>query len=283
VGYVLIPFVVTDVKGRSRRDLKAADVTLLVDGKAVSADLFERTEGAPVSFTILLDGSGSMGLMGKIEGSRAAIAALLDARRPGDDYALHVFSQGKIREVVSFTRDVAAVRRAVRDLVPFGKTALFDALARMPDQSLLGRNGVRAVILLTDGVDNASDLKLEQLDEVFSGVDVPVYPVGIRTEGGPAEPSPGAAADKTMNVRILGDLARMSGGRLAIVEDPARLPEAIAEIDQDLRSQYVIGFTPTGTGEVKFRRISLRINGPAYRLRVRAGYRGTEPPERVAR
>lgn len=283
VGYVLIPFVVTDLKGRTRRDLTADDVTLTVDGSPVKTDLFERTESAAVSFTILLDGSGSMGLVGKMDGARAAIHALLDRRRPGDDYALHVFSQGAVLETVPFTADVGRIRRFVQDLVPFGRTALFDAVARTPDRTLLGKNGIRAILLLTDGIDNASSLSLDQLEELFSGVDVPVYPIGIRAAGASQEPEPGQSVEKLMNLRVLGDLARISGGRLAIVDDPEKLPEAIADIEQDLRSQYVIGFTPTGKGEMKFRRISLKINGPAYRLRVRAGYRGTEPPARSAR
>ncbi len=285
VGYVLVPFVATDLKGRSLRNLRREDVSLFVDGKPVPFDLFEKSENAPVSFTILLDGSGSMGLVGKMDGARAAIDALLETRRPGDDFALFVFAEGRVREAIPFTTDVSRIRRYVRDLVPFGKTALFDALARMPDQTLLGRNGLRAIVLLTDGIDNASSLTLEQLDELFSGVDVPVYPIGIRSRVMPADAAPASPAEKEklMNLQILGDLARMSGGRIAIVDDPSRLPEAIADVERDLRSQYVIGFTPTGRGDVKFRRISLRIAGTAHRLRVRTGYRGTEPPERVVR
>lgn len=283
VGYILVPFVVTDLKGHARRDLKAEDVTLLVEGRPVATDLFERGDDAPVSFTILLDGSGSMGLMGKMDGARAAISALLEKKRPGDDFALHVFSEGSLREVVAFTSDGARIRRAARDLLPFGKTALYDALAKMPDRTLLGKNGVRAILLLTDGIDNASALTLEQLDEIFSGVDVPVYPIGIRAAGAVGAAEGGRSADALVNVRVLGDLARMSGGRLSIVDDASKLPLAVEEIERDLRSQYVTGFTPTGKGGVKFRSFSLRIAGPAYRLRVRAGYRGTEPPLRDAR
>src|SRR5450759_2168602 len=155
VGYVLVPFVVTRLKGLPLRDLHEQDVTLLVDGKPVKTDLFARSDDAPVSFTILLDGSGSMGLAGKLEGARAAVKALVDQRIPGDDFALFVFSEGTVREHVSFTGDTARLVSAVNSVTPFGRTAFFDALAKMPDKSLLGRNGSRAIILITDGIDNA--------------------------------------------------------------------------------------------------------------------------------
>ena len=77
------PFVVTDRKGRPVPDLKEKDVTLLSDGVPVAWDLFQGSADAPVSYAVLLDGSGSMGLAGKMEGARAAIEALAATPRPG--------------------------------------------------------------------------------------------------------------------------------------------------------------------------------------------------------
>ncbi len=81
-----------------------------------------------------------------------------------------------------------------------------------------------------------------------------------------------------LNIDILGHVARLSGGILSIVDEATQLPGAIARIEKDLRSQYLLGFTPTGTGPVRFRRITLRLSGSARPVRVRAGYRGTLPP-----
>lgn len=278
VGYVLVPFVVTDLKGRAVPNLSKGDVTLLVDGASVAFDLFERSDDAPVSFTLLLDGSGSMGLLGKMDGARAAVRQLLERRRPGDDFALHVFARGEVKEVVPFTQDAAAVRSAVDAVVPFGRTAFFDALAKMPDKSLLGRNGARAIVLLTDGLDNASSLTKDDLTTLLEGIDVPVYALGLRAPGAPVDPAPGRSAESLLNLDLLGHLARSSGGRVAIVTEPARLAEAIDGIERDLRAQYLLGFSPTGRGGIKPRKIALKLKGPARVVRVRAGYRGTEPP-----
>ena len=278
VGYVLVPFIVTDLKGLPVRDLRARDVTLLVDGVPVKTDLFAHSDDAPVSFTILLDGSGSMGLAGKFEGARAAVHALVDQKLPGDDFALFVFSEGAVRESVPFTEDTARVIAAVNAVKPFGKTAFFDALAKMPDKSLLGRNGSRALILLTDGIDNASTLSRDELAALLEGVDVPVYPIGLRSPGSPVSPAPGQTAEGLLNLEILGHVARITGGRLSIVDDAARLPDSVRLIEKDLRAQYLIGFTALGTGPARFHRISLRLSGPVRAIRVRAGYRGPSPP-----
>lgn len=278
VSYVLVPFVVTNLKGLPVRDLREQDVTLLVDGAPVKMDLFARSDDAPVSFTILLDGSGSMGLAGKLAGARAAVSALVEQKIPGDDFALFVFAEGAVREVVSFTEDAARVVVAVNAVKPFGRTAFFDALARMPDKSLLGKNGSRAIILLTDGVDNASELSRDDLAALLEGVDVPVYPIGLRSPGAPVFPAPGQSLEAFLNLEILGHVARLTGGRLSIVDEASRLPDSIRLIEKDLRAQYLLGFTATGTGPVRFRRIALRLSGPLRAIRVRAGYKGPAPP-----
>ncbi len=278
VGYVMVPFVLTDLKGKPVSDLREKDVTLLVDGQAVQTDLFSRSDDAPVSFTILLDGSGSMGLVGKMDGAKAAVRALVQQRLPGDDFSLYVFSSGEVREVVPFTPDARTLLAAVDAVTPNGRTAFYDALARMPDRTLLGRNGSRAIVLLTDGIDNASTLTRDDLAVLLEGVDVPVYPIGLRSPGAPLTPPSGVTPEAMLNLEILAHVARLSGGLLSIVDEAAQLPAAITRVEKDLRSQYLMGFAPTGAGPVRFRRITLRLSGSARPVRVRAGYRGTLPP-----
>ena len=278
VGYVLVPFVVTDRKGRPVAGLKQKDVTLFADGEPVAYDLFQGSADAPVSYAILLDGSGSMGLAGKMEGARAALRALAAARVPGDDFALYVFAEAEVREVVPFTEDARAILAAADQVKPWGKTAFRDALVLMPEKSLQGKNGSRAIVLLSDGIDNDSELSDEELGGLMEGVEVPVFPLGIRSPGGIAEPPPGQTLEWSLNVDVLSRIARITGGRMAIVDDPGLLPEKVLDIQKDLRSQYLVGFSPTGTGPVRYRRLTLRVAGPARPVRVRAGYRGSDPP-----
>ena len=213
-----------------------------------------------------------------MEGARSAIEALVATYVPGDDYALFVFAEGEVREVVPFTEDGGRIIMAARDVKPWGKTAFRDALAVMPERSLKGKNGSRAIVLLSDGIDNDSAIGEEELAALMEGVEVPVFPLGIRSPGGVPRPEPGRTLEWMLNVDALDRIARITGGRMAVVDDPKRLPLRILDIQKDLRSQYLIGFAPTGRGPVRYRRLTLRVAGPARPVRVRAGYRGTDPP-----
>src|SRR6266852_9142627 len=180
VGYVMIPFTVLGERGLPLTDLRKHEVHLLVDGKSVRSDMFEKSENAPVSFTILLDTSGSMELAGKMDSARAAIGALLAHRRPGDDFSLWLFAESEARELVPFTDQPARLTDALATIKPYGRTAFFDALASMPERSREGRNPTRAIILLSDGIDNASQLNRADMAMRLHGVATPIYPLGLR-------------------------------------------------------------------------------------------------------
>jgi VWFA-related protein len=277
VSYVMIPFTAFNSGGGPVTDLKPKEVSLLVDDQPVATDMFEVSFNAPVSWTILLDGSGSMGLAGKIDAAKAAINALTARRRPGDDFALYVFdSEGHAKDLVPFTDNPSAITRALDVVKPWGKTAFFDALAEMPARSDLGRNPSRAIILLSDGIDNNSKLTREQIQKKLEAVAIPIYAFGLRE---PAEQKRVPAISEEMsNIDLLEELAAATGGKLFVGNQPEQIAKAMDGIESTLRAQYLIGFSPTGKGTVKYRRISLKLAGRVRSVRVRAGYRGTEPP-----
>lgn len=284
VSYVMVPFTVLGPKGVPITDLKAKEVALMVDGTKVSTDLFERNMAAPVSWTILLDGSGSMALAGKLESAKAAINALTARRKTGDDFALYVFdSQGHVNELVPFTENPSAITRAVDLVKPWGKTAFFDALAEMPERSELGRNPTRAIVLLSDGIDNNSKMTRATIEKRLEGVAIPIYAFGLR-EPGEQRSKRGAMtiSEEMANIDVLEELAAATGGKLFVGNQPEQLARAMDGIENVLRAQYLLGFSPTGKGAVKYRRISLELAGRVRSVRVRAGYRGTEPPVQSA-
>lgn len=282
VGYVMIPFTVIGEHGKPITDLRDAEVGLMVDGTPVHSDMFEKSENAPVSFTILLDGSGSMALAGKIDSARAAIGALIAHHRPGDDFALYVFAESKAREVVPFTEKPADITRALANVSPYGKTAFFDALATMPERSQLGRNPSRAIILLSDGIDNASSITRGALAQQLQGISVPIYSLGLREPVGQQRDATRPREDLS-DIGLLNEVATLTGGKLYLGNTPQQIAEAVSHIEEDLRAQYLIGFAPTGKGGVKYRTITLKLNGRARAVRVRAGYLGTEPPQVASR
>ncbi|HEX7152593.1 MAG TPA: VWA domain-containing protein [Thermoanaerobaculia bacterium] len=275
VSYVMIPFTVLGSRGVPITNLNEREVSLFIDGRPVRSDMFEKSLNAPVSWTILVDGSGSMGLAGKLESARAAVSTLVSRRRAGDDFSLFVFAEGRAHEIVPFTSDPAPILRALDKLEPYGKTAFFDALADIPERSQAGANGTRAILLLSDGIDNNSQLTRPEIAKLLEGVAVPIYAIGLREPGEFTKDKP---AESSSDLTLLGELATLTGGKLYVGNRPAQLGRALDGIEQELRAQYLIGFSPTGKGAVKYRRISLKLAGRVHSVRVRAGYRGTEPP-----
>jgi len=152
----------------------------------------------------------------------------------------------------------------------------------MPERSELGENPTRAIILLSDGIDNASLMTRPEIEQQLEGVAIPIYAFGLRepAEAGPEKVAP--ISEEMSNIDLLGELASATGGRLFVGNRPEILADAINGIESILRAQYLIGFPPTGKGAVKYRRISLELAGRVRSVRVRAGYRGTEPPVQSA-
>jgi hypothetical protein len=103
---------------------------------------------------------------------------------------------------------------------------------------------------------------------------VPIYPLGIRD---PHE-MPSGSREELSDLDLLREVANLTGGKLSLGNEPQQVALAVASLEKDLRAQYLIGFTPTGHGAVKYREISLKLSGRIRSVRVRAGYLGTEPP-----
>lgn len=276
VNYVMIPFTALGANGVPITDLRQRDVKLLVDGVPVRTDLFERSMNAPVSFSIIIDGSGSMALAGKMEAARAGVQTLVGSAKPGDEFALFAFDNRRVHDVVPFTSDGAAILKGLDSIKPYGKTAFFDAIAAMPAKTEESKNPTRAIILVSDGIDNASRLTKLQLAAKLEGVSIPIYALAPRDPRLPRKKGP--VSETLTDLDILEEVAASTGGKLFIGNKPQHFASAVMALDRALRAQYLIGFPPTGTGAVKYRRISLETVARVRSVRVRAGYKGTEPP-----
>ena len=104
---------------------------------------------------------------------------------------------------------------------PWGKTAFFDALAQMPERSELGRNPSRAIILLSDGIDNASKLTRADIEKRMEGVSIPIYAFGLR-EPAEQEHEEGRADQRRDVEHRPAGRARLGIRRQALRRQPAR-------------------------------------------------------------
>ena len=272
--YVMLPVLVTDKDGKYVEGLTKDDFVIRVGDSRVDFDTFERDEGAPVSFAFLVDTSGSMGVGSKLDNAKNAIRSILRNRVPGDDFALFTFSEGKVRLVSDSSPDPTGLVKELWDLEASGQTALFDAVAMTPEL-MKGRNNKRAILLFTDGVDNASELSAAKMAEILQRVSVPVYAIGMKNASFDVVKE---QERREMSIENLELLAGSSGGKMHLVGRDDDLRPLAARISSEVRQQYLLGFAPSGKGDVKYRIVFVSVAKPgSWVVRTRRGYRGTAP------
>ena len=146
-------------------------------------------------------------------------------------------------------------------------TLLFDAVYLAADEVLSRQVGRKAVVILTDGEDVGSKLRLKDSIEAAQRADTVAYVLLITD---PMYPS---------NHSDMGNLAEQTGGRLITVSRPDKLDKAFAEIAAELRSQYLLGFSSTNpVNDGKFRRLEVKSKD-GYKIQARKGY---YPPNETA-
>jgi len=175
VDMVRVAAVVRDRKGRFVQDLTARDFEVTESGKPKAIADF-RTDIAGVSIAILFDVSGSMEghLVNAREAARHVLSWLDESR---DEAAVFTFDT-HLDEVVPFRAGLKDLPASLNAQVPFGATSLHDAIALTAKRVGAREGRRRAVVVLTDGADNASHLKPAEVSAAASAIDVPVYIFG---------------------------------------------------------------------------------------------------------
>jgi Ca-activated chloride channel homolog len=268
VDLVRVSAVVRDRKGRFVRDLSARDFHVLDDGHARSITDF-RHDVAGVSVAVLFDVSGSM--EDRMVNARETVGHMLgwlDKER--DETGFFTFDT-RLTQLTPFTTGLQAVPRELDLLTPFGATGLHDAIAQTA-RRLDGRESRRrAIVVLTDGMDNASRMSASEVSGIASAIDVPVYIVGIVPSiDNPAAPMAVPSAVKSALIGSLADLAEWTGGHSFVVSTPAERSVVARQIVDELRHQYLIAFE--SSGKPGWHPLVVRARDKDLTVRARSGY-----------
>lgn len=274
VSWVLVP-VGVERDGEWLDDLRRRDFRLQVDGRRVDFPDFDAGD-TPVSVVFLQDLSGSMANGGKLEASRAALGELVADAAPADELALATFAGGQLAVEVPFTREEAVLREAMALWQGYGTTAIHDAIAWIPEIAVAGRHPKRAVVLVTDGVDNASQLAPETAREVLRRARLPVFVLGLGREGLGATAGEVAAGGAATYGELLQRLAHATGGRYLPLARPDDAPAAARDLLDELRHQYVLAF-PTAPGPAAERQVSVSVKTNGATVYHRRAYFGGPP------
>jgi VWFA-related protein len=277
VAHVLVPVVVKG-PGGPVEDLQRDDFELLVDGGVTPIDSFESGGNLPVTLFFLQDLSGSMALLGKLDSSRRILGHFLDRAENGDRFALVTFAGRDVDRSVLLTSDTDQLRRAARGWEGYGTTALHDAIAWLPRLIVDRASFRRAVLLVSDGLDNASSIEPAAARDRMRATEVPVYVIGLET-GSPFQLTPDGSK-RYRYADVMNLLAHLTGGRYYSVFDRTELDNACAAILEDLRHQYLLGFSAGGPGESKARSIEVRVKRKNVQVSFRQSYHGRRPLDR---
>jgi Ca-activated chloride channel family protein len=234
---VNVVFTVTDKHGRRLTDLKQGDFQVLDDNKPPEAiRSFHSETNLPLQVGLLIDASNSVRDRFKFE-QESAVEFLNQTIRPRGDSAFVIGFDVTPEVTQDFTDNTDLLAHGVHDLRPGGGTALYDALYYACRDKLLKAPKSfqvrRAIILLSDGEDNQSHVTREEAIEMAQRAEAVVYTISTNVSGTRGE------GDK-----VLDRIADATGGRPFHPFQIRDVANAFAEIQDELRSQYAISYTP---------------------------------------
>jgi len=287
-------FTAADKNKRFISDLKAEDIRVFEDGQPQEVFTFQQNIELPLSIAILIDTSISE--QRTLPEEKVAAQAFLESvMRQSKDEAAVVSFTGDTTLEQGFTGNIDRLRRAI-DRVEFvppsgyigggvivngtppisgtnqslaGSTAVWDAVWATAEE-LIGASAEhtrRAIILLTDGDDTSSRMKIHEAIERAQKADALIYAIGI-----------GDRYTFNVNEGALRKIAEQTGGRAYFPQHERDLRDAFAQIQKDLREQYLVAYSPTNKArDGSYRKIEIQLVNPSLKqqnlkLNYRVGY-----------
>lgn len=287
-------FTAADKNKRFISDLKAEDIRVLEDGRQQEIFTFQRNIDLPLSLAILIDCSASEERTLPDE-KRAAQLFLENVLRANKDEAAIVSFTGETTLEQGFSGNLDRLRRAI-DRVEFvppsgyigggvvvngtppisgdnqmlaGSTAIWDAVWATAEELISGsaEHTRRAIILLTDGDDTSSRMKMHDAIERAQKADALIYAIGI-----------GDRYTFNVDEGALRKIAEQTGGRAYFPKHERDLNDAFVQIQRDLREQYLVAYSPSNKNrDGSYRKIEIQLVNPTLKqqnlkLNYRTGY-----------
>lgn len=282
---VNVLFAVQDKQNRYINDITQEDITLLEDGKPQQIFTFKKEFDLPLTMALLVDVSGSeqytLPLL-KDAGARFVDAVI----RKNKDTAAVVKFEGEATIMQGLTSNPARIRKGLEEIAftapppsgvygggtpginpnsRQGGTSMYDAIVATSDDLLAKQPGRKTIILITDGVDTTSRMKIGDAINESLKAEVVIYAIGIGDQG-----------NYGINEGALKRICESTGGRAVFPKSNRELDAAFTQLEQDLRQQYLLAYEPANeAADGGFRKIEIKLNKPErkeQRIRHRKGY-----------
>jgi Ca-activated chloride channel homolog len=266
VNEVNVLFIATDKHGKFVRDLNQNDFHILDDHKPPQAILnFRRETDLPLHMGLLVDVSGSVNSRFDFE-QQAATSFMQHTLRVGFDKAFVMGFNAHTQMAQDFTDDVTLLSSSVHKLHDGGGTALYDAVYHVCKEKFMkdrpDHPARKAIIIVSDGEDNQSDISKAQAIEMAQRAEVIIYAISTDDSGLVMR------GDK-----VLEQLAEATGGRAFFPFKMKDITHSYAAIEDELRSQYVVSYKPADfDADGRYRSIEISTLKKDLQVRARKGY-----------
>jgi VWFA-related protein len=265
VNLVVLNATVRDRKGAFAPDLRRHDFEVYEDGVRQTIRVF-RHDDMPVTVGLVVDHSGSM--RRNLAEVMSAARTFVQSSSPRDEMFVVNFNEYVSLGLpggLHFTDRSDLLERAISSRPAIGMTALYDAVVKALERLQDGALEKKALIVFSDGGDNASSHSLAEVLKQAEESSALVYTIGIPDED-----------DRDWNPQVLRSLARATGGEAFF---PRQLEQVVAiceRIAHDIRNQYTLGYVPTAAaqpGVLRKIRVVVRAEGSGkLSVRTRSGY-----------
>ena len=265
VNLVLLNASVADRNGKIVDNLPQSAFQISEDGVAQQIRLFRR-EDAPVAVGLVVDNSGSM--LRKLPDVVAAAGEFARSSNAQDQMFVIHFNEHvspSLPAGKAFVSDPDLLQAAMATIHARGQTALYDAIETALTHVRQSPLQKKVLIVLSDGGDNASRHRLEDVIALLQQSDVTVYTVGLFDE-----------YDHDQNPGVLRRLAKISGGESFFPKEISQATSVLQAVSRDIRNQYTIGYAPSNDKrDGSYRQVRVKLIGPhadRWTVRTRPGY-----------
>jgi Ca-activated chloride channel homolog len=272
---VLVNVTVRNARGKYVSTLDRKAFTLLEDDKEQEVSEFFG-EDAPMAVALVLDVSGSV-IEKDLERYRNSALDLAYRLKPDDTLALYTFDEKGVQKVRDYSSTVAGLKPLLKQLKGEGDTPLYDAILLASQELRVRPERRRALVLISDGADSASQATLREVEKQTFLAGVAVYAIDLVN----TEKSARRSVERQASAQTLKQIAQESGGRYITTEDkfflmPSRmkLKQIFKDLIGELHSQYAIAYEPTNSRrDGRWRTIRVNMEQADLTARTRLGYR----------
>jgi Ca-activated chloride channel family protein len=272
VDLVNVVATVTDRKGALVTDLTAADFEILEDGKPQTVRYFaidatgDGSQGPELHLGLMVDVSESMGE--DIAFTKTAAIKFLNRLQDAVDITVVDFDT-EVRVARYSQREFVRAIERIRQQKVTGSTALYDAIGVFLDGAG-GQQGRKIMLLYTDGGDNRSSIRYNELLDLLKASDVTVYAIG--------ELQHQSSSTRGVQQLTLRQIAEATGGQAFFPQSVKELDAMYDQVLKQIRAQYTVGYLSTNDKtDGAWRKVEIKIvrkDGRDYRVRSRKGYFG---------